>query len=235
MIGFVIALESETPNLLSSLNDVHTSKVNNFDIHIANFLNEYVCLVYSGVGKVNAANATLTLINHFKVNKIINIGSCGAIASNIGLCDIILPNVISYYDVDVTAFGYEKNQLPKEPATYVIDKVFAEEVENVLKLYPSAINHGKVVTGETFINRKNIANFAIDEKAIGVDMEGAAIAQTCHHNNVKFVAIKVVSDSIFHTTSNEDAWKDNMKLFGNVINKIFADVAYTLIYNQQSR
>jgi adenosylhomocysteine nucleosidase len=205
MIGFIIALESETPNLIKSLTDVHTSKVNNFNVYISKFLDEYVCLIYSGVGKVNAATATLTLINHFKVDKIINIGSCGAIATNVGLCDIVLPNVIGYYDVDVTAFGYEKNQLPHEPTSYVIDKTFTEEIEKVLKLYPNTLHHGKIVTGETFVNRKNVSKYAIDEKAIGVDMESAAIAQVCLHNNVKFVTIKVISDSIFNVISNEEA------------------------------
>ncbi|MDR1235167.1 MAG: 5'-methylthioadenosine/S-adenosylhomocysteine nucleosidase [Mycoplasmataceae bacterium] len=232
MIGFVVALPDEAPNLLTQIKDVHTSIINGHDVHVLKFLNDYVCLIYSGVGKVNATMATQTLIDHFKVDTVINIGSCGAIASNVELYDIVVPNLVGYYDVDLTAFGYKLNQIPHGTDDYLINKGFHEQVVNILKLYPNHLTFGKLVSGETFVTKENISKYHIDEKAIAVDMESGAIAQTCEHNRVKYVIIKIVSDSIYKDEENAISWKNNIKLVGDLVTKIICDLAYCLIYHK---
>jgi adenosylhomocysteine nucleosidase len=203
MIGFVVALDSESPDLLKKVTDVHTSVVNGYEVYVLKFLEDYACLIYSGVGKVNATMATQTLIDHFKVTHIINVGTCGGLISNINVGDIIIPNIVSYYDVDVTAFGYKPNQIPKQPVDFPTDKELNESIINILKLYPNTISHGKIITGETFINQDSIKRFKFDEKSAGVDMESAAIVHTCNHNKIPCAIIKIVSDSIYHEEKNE--------------------------------
>jgi adenosylhomocysteine nucleosidase len=205
MIGFVIALPSETPGLLEKTRDIHVSRVNGYDVQIIEFLGEYVYLIYSGVGKVNAAIATQTLIDYFKVDTVINLGTCGAIAANLEVGSLIIPNLVSYYDVDVTAFGYQINQIPHEPENFMLDQKLIEDIHTILNAYPNALSHGKLVCGETFINQSNIHKFNIDEKATAVDMESAAVAQVCSHNNIRCAIIKVVSDNIFNKEKNEEA------------------------------
>jgi adenosylhomocysteine nucleosidase len=203
MIGFVIALSSESPNLLKKITNVHTSIVNGYEVYVLKFLDDYACLIYSGVGKVNASMATQTLIDHFKVTAIINVGSCGSLTSNLNIGDIVIPNVVSYYDVDVTAFGYQPNQIPKQPADFMVDKQLNESILNILKFYPVTISHGKVITGETFVNQTNAKTLNLDKKAVAVDMESAAIVHTCLHNKIPCAIIKVISDSIFKDEKNE--------------------------------
>jgi adenosylhomocysteine nucleosidase len=232
MIGFVIALASESPDLLKKIPDVHTSVVNGYEVYVLKFLNSYVCLVYSGVGKVNAAMATQTLIDHFKVHTVINIGSCGSLVSNVNVGDIVLPNMVSYYDVDVTAFGYKPNQIPKQPADFLTDKDLNEKILDILNLYPNHLSHGKLISGDTFLNQTNIQRFHLDEKAVVVDMESAAILQTCSQNKVTCSVIKIVSDQIFTSTHNNKEWHKNIDSVAKTIDKIVNDVSYFLIYNQ---
>jgi adenosylhomocysteine nucleosidase len=53
-----------------------------------------------------------------------------------------------------------------------------------------------LVTGDSFINNKNINKFIIRKDALGVDMESCAIAQICYKVNTKFCFIKLISDYV---------------------------------------
>ncbi|MDR0674905.1 MAG: 5'-methylthioadenosine/S-adenosylhomocysteine nucleosidase [Mycoplasmataceae bacterium] len=235
MIGFVIALSSETPTLLKKMTYVHTSVVNNHEVYILKFLDDYACLIYSGVGKVNAATATQILIDCFKTNIVINVGSCGSLVANLKVNDIVIPNIVGYYDVDVTAFGYGLNQVPKQPIDFLTTRELNEKILDIIKLYPNSLSHGKLVSGDTFINQKNINKFNFDEKAVAVDMESAAVIQTCSKNKISCAIIKVVSDSIFHSKQNNTDWNKNITDVGKLIDLIINDVAYFLIYNNQNK
>ena len=97
----------------------------------------------------------------------------------------------------MTAFGYEVGQLPGNPAAYIPHKVLVQaakagikQLENIQTLV------GLITTGDTFMTAdediaKARANFPT---MAAVEMEGAAIAQTCHQFDVPFVIIRSMSD-----------------------------------------
>ncbi|MDR0739283.1 MAG: 5'-methylthioadenosine/S-adenosylhomocysteine nucleosidase [Mycoplasmataceae bacterium] len=231
MIGFVIALKSEVDGLFEKMSNKHTSVVNGYEVYIVKILNSYIHIIFSGVGKVNATMATQTLIDHFKIKTIINVGSCGSLVSNLKINDLFMPTSISYNDVDVTSFGYKLNQIPNQPEEFVVDQQLFEKISSFLKGYPHPLLHGKLVSGETFLSQNTITKFSIDEKAMASDMESAAIAQTCLHNNIKLIVIKVVSDSILHQKNNANEWTKNIQIINKVMTQIINDIANFLIYN----
>jgi adenosylhomocysteine nucleosidase len=202
MIGFIVAHKSETINVEKSIKVVKRSNVNGFDVVVFDVLNECCALVYSGVGKVNAAAATQTLIDFFKVDTVINVGSCGGVNKKIDVMDIIIPKEVSYYDVDVTAFKYKPNQVPHEPETFEANTKLLEKIVAIMKPYKFNIYHGKCVTGEVFITKGNFAKFEISKDVLAVDMEACAVAQVCNKNDVKFVIIKMLTDSIYAKHDN---------------------------------
>jgi adenosylhomocysteine nucleosidase len=203
MIGIIIALKSETPNIEKLSSYVKEYELNGFKIVLLKILDQLIPLVYSGVGKTNAAAATQLLIDHFKVNKVFNIGSCGAIENGINVGDIIIPTSLKYYDVDATVFGYKPNQVPHEPEEFGLDDRLIEKIMPVLKLHNSKIHSARVSTGEIFINQKNIGKYDLKNVA-GVDMEITAIAQTCFKNQVSLLCIKIVSDNIYNDSQSEE-------------------------------
>jgi adenosylhomocysteine nucleosidase len=203
MIGVIVALKSETPNIEKLTSYVKTYEVNNYNIVLLKILDQLVPIVYSGVGKANAAAATQLLIDHFKVNIVFNIGSCGAIVNGINVGDLIIPTSLSYYDVDAIAFGYKPNQIPHAPEAYGIDSHLVDKLTPLLQLYKLKIHNVRIATGETFIDNKNIAKYEFSGIA-AVDMEATAIAQVCFINKVTLFVIKVVSDNIYLDSKNEE-------------------------------
>ena len=115
--------------------------------------------------------------------------------------DIVISNEVRYHDVDLTAFGYEVGQLPANPSAYTPHPTLvaaAVSAANNLNADGEAIKtiEGLITTGDTFMTadadiekaRNNFPTMA------AVEMEGAAIAQTCHQFNVPFVVIRSMSD-----------------------------------------
>ena len=62
---------------------------------------------------------TTLLIQQFKPDMIINTGSAGGLDPNLNVGDVIISTDVRHHDVDVTAFGYEKGQLPANPAAFL--------------------------------------------------------------------------------------------------------------------
>ena len=102
-----------------------------------------------------------------------------------------------YNDVNVTAFGYEVGQVPGNPPAYIPHNTLVEAAKSGIEQL-SNINAlvGLNTTGDTFMTAdddiaKARANFP---SMAAVEMEGAAIAQTCHLYGVPFVVIRSMSD-----------------------------------------
>ena len=49
---------------------------------------------------------------------VLNTGSAGGVAKGLKVGDIVISDETRYHDADVTAFGYEKGQLPANPAGF---------------------------------------------------------------------------------------------------------------------
>jgi adenosylhomocysteine nucleosidase len=120
MIGVIVALKSETTELTNFVSNVKPYSVSGYKCYIFNLLNKQVVLIYSGVGKANAAVAAHILVSHFNVNLVINAGFCGSLNNKNGIGQFVIPRFISYHDVDATAFNYEINQIPHEEKHYEV-------------------------------------------------------------------------------------------------------------------
>ena len=104
---------------------------------------------------------------------------------------------VRYHDVDVTAFGYEIGQLPANPPAYIPHQTLVNAaVEGASALNNIQTLTGLITTGDTFMTKdddiaKARSNFPT---MAAVEMEGAAIAHTCHQFGVPFVVIRSMSD-----------------------------------------
>ena len=151
----------------------------------------------SGIGKVAAALATAILIDKFQPDYVVNTGSAGGFDPSLKVGDIVVSSQVRYHDVDVTAFGYEIGQLPSNPAAYIPDETLVEAAQaGINKLENIHAMVGLITTGDTFMTKdddiaKARANFPT---MAAVEMEGAAIAHTCHQFDVPFVIIRSLSD-----------------------------------------
>lgn len=195
--GIIGAMEPEVAILKKQLSNPSTQEFAGYEFHQGQLNGQDVVIVQSGIGKVAAALATALLIDKFQPDYIVNTGSAGGFDQSLKIGDIVIGSELRYHDVNLTVFGYEIGQLPSNPAAYIPHPQLVEaaksgidQLDNIQTLV------GLITTGDTFMTAdedilKAKTNFPT---MAAVEMEGAAIAQTCHQFNVPFVVIRSMSD-----------------------------------------
>jgi len=195
--GIIGAMEPEVAILKAKLSNCETSTHAGYTFYQGQLNDNDVVIVQSGIGKVAAALATAILIDRFQPDYVVNTGSAGGFDPSLKVGDIVISAEVRYHDVDVTAFGYEIGQLPANPAAYIPHQTLVEAAQaGIEQLENIQTMVGLITTGDTFMTKdddiaKARANFPT---MAAVEMEGAAIAHTCHQFQVPFVIIRSLSD-----------------------------------------
>lgn len=199
-IGIIGAIKEEIEIFKKIIYLYKNNCVQDYQINIGTFKKNNIFLIQSGVGKVSASIATMILINLYQPDIIINSGSAGSLVTQLNIGDIILPQKVCYYDVDLTEFGYAYGQIPKYPKKFKINNIiykyfYKKKLDSI-----SILQKGLIITGDSFINNHSHINILKNKfpLAIAVDMESAAIAQICYKFNIPCIIIKSISDSSDH-------------------------------------
>lgn len=194
-IGIIGAMELEINTLKKELTNIKTTQISSFSFYEGLINNVSVVVLLSGIGKVSAAVATTLLIEHFQPDVIINTGTAGGLGTS-SVHDIILATEVRHHDVDVTAFGYEVGQQAQMPPAYLPDTKWFSIAKKVAEKHSNQLHCGLVVSGDAFISDparlKQIETFF--PQALAVEMEAAAIAQTCHLLKTPFIMLRAISD-----------------------------------------
>ena len=163
------------------------------------FSSEDIIIQKSGIGKVNAALQTARMISEYHPDAIISSGCAGGNGNDINVQDVVVSTQLAYHDVycgnavGSSVFGQVQGLPPRfEADPYLLEKAIRlnDRLSDV-KIYP-----GLIVTGDWFVDSKEKMREIIGHfpEAKAVDMESAAIAQTCYINKVPFISFRVISD-----------------------------------------
>ena len=148
--------------------------------------NEEIKIIYTGVGKINAAISTLEVCNSYpNLEMIINFGTAGSDTIPVG--GLIGCSKFIQRDMDVRNLGFDLGETPYEKTPKIL------EFKNKFLPYNKDIICG---TGDNFC--ENI-NYDL------VDMESYSIAKICWLNKINFISYKYISDN-----GNGDQWKNNI-------------------------
>ncbi|MDR3341386.1 MAG: 5'-methylthioadenosine/S-adenosylhomocysteine nucleosidase [Treponema sp.] len=204
MIGIIGAMEDEITLLRSALENLRIETSGGFDFYTGDLGGKPVVVVRCGIGKVNAAVGCALLMMTYRPDMVINTGSAGGIDPALNFGDVVISDGLVYHDVDVTAFNYAPGQLPGMPTVFPVPEdliLRAEQAVDALKqeqVLPLTFNHVRGLIGSGDIFMHDPARIAAvrrlfpDMKA--VEMEGAAIAQTCFLFKVPALIIRSLSD-----------------------------------------
>lgn len=155
-------------------------------------------VLYTGVGKVNAAYALTRRLGEYAragvpMPKVINFGTVGSrrhVTGTILECHAFLQR-----DMDVTGLGVPLGVTPLEddiPARLEFPALFPQ------------LPPGVCGTGDSFL----MTEIALECDV--VDMEAYALAKVCWMERVVFTSVKYVTDGADHASSND--WHSNLEL-----------------------
>lgn len=203
-IGLMFAMAKEMQLFASALQDLQQKTLHQCTFYTGVINNKIVTAVVSGTGKVNAALCTADLINIFKADMILNLGIAGGLDTQLKISDFFIGKDMVYHDVwcgDPNKYG----QVQGLPEMYHS----APELVSKLKQYPQ----GLLCCGDFFVEKaedmqKIKNNFPT---AMALDMESAAVAQTCYLYNTPLLVIKQISDvpgAENHAEQYAEFWKN---------------------------
>lgn len=199
LVALIGAMDQEIDLLKQSMDAVEKISMAGFDFYTGVLHSVNIVLLKSDIGKVNAAIGTSILLQQFKPDYVLNTGSAGGTDQALTPGDVVIGVEMLQHDVDVTAFEYVPGQIPGMPARFAADAALIECAEKVLLHWPDQkanIVKGAIASGDRFMHNPTEVQAMMrqfnDVKA--VEMEGAAIAQTCFRFNTPFLVIRALSD-----------------------------------------
>lgn len=203
-IGILGAMDEEVALLKSSLENLKETQWKHLTFFEGTLNGMNVVLVKCGIGKVAAAIATAVMIEQYAPDAVVNTGSAGGFDKNLNIGDLVIASHVIHHDADLTHFGYKLGQCAGMPEDYRCDESLMSAATDAANTIPSLQSTaGLICTGDAFIGSDEAVaelrqNFP-DMKA--VEMEGAAIGQTCHMLGTPFLVIRSLSDIAGKTSS----------------------------------
>ena len=187
-IGIVIAMESELRPYLDG--SEKTVTIGGKTFYLTKTGQKDVVIVYSGIGKVNAAYACTLLCNHFEPEFIITTGLSGGLGRS-NVLETVVATATCQHDSDTTALG--------DPIGLVstVNKIYFPTDEELTELVCkiTGTKKGVFACGDQFVADKDKAEKIVENfDAIACDMESGAIGQIAYLAGVPYVALRIISD-----------------------------------------
>ncbi len=140
-------------------------------------------LLFRGLGRKSLAVASLQyMIDKFNLKKVILIGTCTLVCDYLDYGDIVIPNMVSEYDLSIR----EIEPLIKDNSIIELDTVNVS-----MKYYDGLLG----TSDKPLITKKDYL-MVRETDMVASDTEAAAVARVCKLNNIDIVIIKGISDRV---------------------------------------
>ena len=209
-LAILSALAEEQHGLVDAMQDMQCLRHAGRDFWLGRLHGHEVVCALSGIGKVAAATTTAALIERFGVRGILFTGVAGGIGADVNVGDVVIARSFLQHDMDASPI-FPRWQLPgygcstlacDEAATDRLVQAADSAVRSgIVAAYASArVHQGLIASGDQFVSsRQASAQLRADLEAAGhavlaVEMEGAAVAQTCLDYGTPFTAMRTISD-----------------------------------------
>lgn len=208
MLGIIGAMDIEINGLISKMADPESRDIGPIRFTKGKISGKECVVAKCGIGKVNAAVCTQTMILEYHPDCIINTGIAGSTSGKTHIGSIVIADKVIQHDFDTTALGDEPGTLffPDGTTERFIncDSGIFNALSRVCSQLPDVdATVGTIATGDQFIG-SNPERREINEKfgAIACEMEGGSIGQVCRLNKIPFCILRSISDD---STSDEGA------------------------------
>jgi len=175
--------------------------------------NRPLTVFHGGWGKISAAATTQYVVDHFKPDLLINLGTCGGFAGRIETGSIFLVERTVVYDI------VEQMTDSDEAIEHYSTELNLSFLPQVL---PFPVLRGLLVSADRDIIFEDIPSLIEKYSAVAADWESGAIAWVANKNNVKCLILRGVSDLV---SSEAGEAYGNYELFANrtkqVMRKLF--------------
>lgn len=182
-------------------NAKQVNKVRNMFAYTGEYKGKRITVMGHGMGMGSACIYFHELYNVYNVDKIIRVGSCGALKDGLKLFDTIIVNSAMTDSNIGKLLGIKQKKLPSDQ-NLLISAIKVSDIEN-----DKTVKVGDIYTSDVYYTPNNVANDKFRKKgAYGVEMESFGLFATALLAKKQALAIMTVSNIIGdprETTSEE--------------------------------
>jgi len=197
MIGIIGAMDEEIEAYKRQIPELEETKWKIFTFYTGKFHDQDVVIVKSGVGKVFAAMVCQYMIDTYHVDTVLFTGVGGSLNPTLNIGDVVVSTDSVHHDFNATPLGFERGQISYTDYRYfeadrrLVDLALETVIEG------KKIIAGRILTGDQFFTQadKESHDYLRTElQGDCIEMEGAAVAQVCHINEIQHLIVRTVSD-----------------------------------------
>jgi adenosylhomocysteine nucleosidase len=211
----ILGIAREIAPIEKRLKDVREVTVRGYVFRLGTLNGRPVVVGRSGAGKVNAAIVTTLLIGQFNPSAILFSGTAAAIDPALRQGDVVIGTAVSHHDAGMQTSEGIRQRGMRNAVTGDLDPIVVPAPESLLSVARRSapatqlppirtpdgeqrsprIVEGVIVTGDVFL-ADNARRIALREGlgAAAVEMEGAAVVQTCRQFAVPCLIIRSITD-----------------------------------------
>ena len=180
----------------------------------------------SGIGKVNAAIVTTLMIGEFNPSAILFSGTAGAIDPDLHPGDVVIGSTMAQHDVGLQTSDGVRRRGMRNALTGELDPLLVPAPEALLTVARRStqglslppvrtpggeermprIVEGVIATGDVFVSDETLRQALRNALgAAAVELEGAAVVQTCRQFGVSCLVVRSITDRADGTA--QDSYK----------------------------
>ena len=176
-VGVVYALALEAAALEKRLSGVLAIRGKDFTAKQGGWKKNGIVIVTAGVGQKRAALATELLIAGHRPHWVVSAGLAGGLRADLKVGDIVMPDAL----------------VSESGERLAIDFNFASDRAKM----PTGLHVGPLLTIDRVATKAaEKERLGQQHRAIAVDMETTAVAEVCRREKQRFLAVRVIFDSM---------------------------------------
>ena len=197
LVGIIGAMDLEVQALKGLMDNAVVETISTIDFYKGNINGVETVVAVAGVGKVNAAVCSQTMILKYSPDIMINVGVAGGLSEEFKIGDIAVADSVVEHDMDTSPIGDPVGLISGINLVNIpCDKKLADLMEQaVSKVGTITSKRGVIASGDQFISKQEQRDRIKDNfGAIAAEMEGASIGHVCYMNGVPFGVLRAISD-----------------------------------------
>lgn len=191
------ALEEEIAACRERLSGRQDDYWHGFALSVGRLGESRVAVAGTGVGKTMSALGTQHWIDALEPERVIFVGTAGAVNPDIGVGDVVVATDALQYDLDARAAGLKLGRVPHTDYRHVESDPRLAAAALAYRPTGFRIRKGRALTGDRILVRFSGKAFSKLASQLGgdvVEMEGASVGLVCSINDTPFLLLRMVSD-----------------------------------------
>ncbi len=192
--GIIGALDAEIALILEHMELERTQEICGSKYYCGKIGSEEVVAVCCSIGTINAAFCATVIIRELGAQVVVNVGIAGSSSKDLGVLDVVVAQDVTFHDADLDIIS----------KYYPFKKIFTTDdtlrslcIRSMESMSDRSFKYrvGRIATGDQFVNDRETKNRIVQNfHPLCIEMEGAAIGQVAHMNNIPFLVIRTLSD-----------------------------------------